>query len=73
MRRFNEQKRIYMSDLAVETLQPEEQRLIKQSLENITFQIAEWKEQLDRSMPPPSGCYRELALRSRKSDVTDIA
>ncbi|XP_018411527.1 PREDICTED: nesprin-2 [Nanorana parkeri] len=53
MRKFNEQKRIYMSDLAMENLQLEEQRLIKQSLENITFQIAEWKEQLDHSLPPP--------------------
>ncbi|XP_077320479.1 nesprin-2 isoform X2 [Lithobates pipiens] len=55
MRKFNEQKRIYLFDLAVETLQPEEQRLIKQSLENITFQIAAWKEQLDHSLPPPLG------------------
>ncbi|XP_072283758.1 nesprin-2 [Pyxicephalus adspersus] len=53
MRRFNEQKRIYMSDLAMESLQSEEQRLIKQLLENITFQIAAWKEQLDQSLPPP--------------------
>ncbi|XP_069805263.1 nesprin-2 isoform X2 [Dendropsophus ebraccatus] len=53
MRKFNEQKRIFMSGLVVESLQAEEQLLIKQSLENITFQIAEWKKQLDRSLPPP--------------------
>ncbi|XP_040189336.1 nesprin-2 isoform X2 [Rana temporaria] len=67
MRRFNEQKRIYMSDLAVETLQPEEQRLIKQSLENITFQIAAWKEQLDHSLPPPLD-----AIESWLSEVEDL-
>ncbi|KAM3917975.1 nesprin-2 isoform 2-T2 [Leptodactylus fuscus] len=53
MRKFNEQKRIFMSGLAVESLQDEEQLLIKQSLENITLQIAEWKKELDRSLPPP--------------------
>ncbi|XP_056402565.1 nesprin-2 isoform X3 [Hyla sarda] len=53
MRKFNEQKRIFMSGLAVESLQAGEQLLVKQSLENITFQIAEWKKQLDRSLPPP--------------------
>ncbi|XP_073465822.1 nesprin-2 isoform X5 [Aquarana catesbeiana] len=67
MRKFNEQKRIYMSDLAVETLQPEEQRLIKQSLENITFQIAAWKEQLDHSLPPPLG-----AIESWLSEVENL-
>ncbi|KAM5129334.1 nesprin-2 [Mantella aurantiaca] len=67
MRKFNEQKRIYMSDLAVETLQSEEQRLIKQSLENITFQIAEWKEQLDRSLPPPLD-----AIESWLSEVENL-
>ncbi|XP_075699878.1 nesprin-2 isoform X2 [Rhinoderma darwinii] len=53
MRQFNEQKRIFMSGLAVESLQAEEQLLIKQSLENITILIAEWKRQLDRNLPPP--------------------
>ncbi|KAG8561188.1 hypothetical protein GDO81_015281 [Engystomops pustulosus] len=53
MRKFNEQKRIFMSGLAVECLPAEEQLLFKQLLENITFQIAEWKRQLDRSLPPP--------------------
>ncbi|XP_040268686.1 nesprin-2 [Bufo bufo] len=53
MRKFNEQKRTFMSGLAVESLQDEEQLLIKQSLENITLQIAQWKKQLDRSLPPP--------------------
>ncbi|XP_063803313.1 nesprin-2 isoform X2 [Pseudophryne corroboree] len=53
MRKFNEQKRVFITSLAMESLPAEEQRLIKQSLENITFQIAEWKEQLDRSLPPP--------------------
>ncbi|XP_068110339.1 nesprin-2 isoform X3 [Hyperolius riggenbachi] len=67
MRRFNEQKRIYMSDLAVENLQPEEQRLIKQLLENITYQIAQWKEQLDRSLPPPLD-----AIESWLSEVENL-
>ncbi|KAM9294370.1 nesprin-2 [Gastrophryne carolinensis] len=53
MRKFNEQKRIYLADQALNALKPDEQQLIKQSIENITFQIAQWKEQLDRSLPAP--------------------
>ncbi|XP_075048914.1 nesprin-2 [Mixophyes fleayi] len=53
MRKFNERKRVFL--VGVESVQAEEQQLIKQSLENITIQIAEWKQQLDHSLPPPLG------------------
>ncbi|KAM4690490.1 nesprin-2 [Rhinophrynus dorsalis] len=53
MRRFNEQKRVFISDLPLKFLPAAEQELIKRSLANITSQIAEWKLELDRSLPPP--------------------
>ncbi|KAE8586936.1 hypothetical protein XENTR_v10021809 [Xenopus tropicalis] len=53
MRKFNEQKRTFMSGLELKSLPSNEQQLIRQSLENITSQIAEWKMQLDLSLPSP--------------------
>ncbi|XP_018086130.1 nesprin-2-like isoform X2 [Xenopus laevis] len=53
MRKFNEQKRNFMSGLELRSLPANEQQLIRQSLANITSQIAEWKMQLDLGLPSP--------------------
>ncbi|KAM8921387.1 LOW QUALITY PROTEIN: nesprin-2 [Pelodytes ibericus] len=53
MRKFNEQKKIFLCDLEMKSLPVGDQQLIRKSLENITSQIAEWKKDLDRSLPPP--------------------
>ncbi|XP_075470992.1 nesprin-2 isoform X4 [Ascaphus truei] len=53
MRRFNEQKRLFISDLSMKALPVTDQQRVRQSLENITSQIAEWKKQLDGSLPAP--------------------
>ncbi|XP_063296179.1 nesprin-2 [Pelobates fuscus] len=53
MKKFNDQKRIFLADLSMKSLPGAEEQLIKQSLQSITMQIADWKRDLDRSLPPP--------------------
>ncbi|CAH2328699.1 nesprin-2 isoform X2 [Pelobates cultripes] len=53
MKKFNDQKRVFLADLSMKSLPDAEEQLIKQSLQSITSQIADWKRDLDRSLPPP--------------------